>query len=108
MKNPNGPECVRCHMDHNGADFTLVHWEPSLKQFDHKLTGYLLVDKHAGIACEKCHIPAHIGTAERVLIQRKDLSSTFLGLSKDCVSCHTDPHKGELGSDCQSCHNFND
>ena len=108
MKNPNGPECVRCHMDHNGADFTLVHWEPSLKQFDHKLTGYLLVDKHAGIACEKCHTPAHIGAAERALIQRKDLSSTFLGLSKDCVSCHTDPHKGELGSDCQSCHNFND
>src|SRR5205814_2395622 len=39
MKNPNGKDCVRCHLDHNGEDFGLIHWEPSQKQFDHRLTG---------------------------------------------------------------------
>ncbi len=108
IKNPNGRDCVRCHLEHNGVDFDLVHWEPSLKQFDHKLTGYPLVDKHAAVACEKCHTPAHMVPAERALIQKKDLANSFLGLSKDCVTCHTDPHKGQLGGDCQRCHNFVD
>jgi len=108
MKNPNGHDCVRCHLEHNGTDFTLVHWEPSLRQFDHKLTGYPLVEKHGGVACEKCHTLAHIAPAERALIQKKDLSYSYLGLSTNCVTCHTDPHKGQLGNDCQRCHNFTD
>src|SRR5216110_1241701 len=53
MKNPNGKECVRCHLDHNGENFSLIHWEPSKKQFDHRLTGYPLEGKHAGVDCEK-------------------------------------------------------
>ncbi|MFI5143231.1 MAG: hypothetical protein ACHQHM_04305, partial [Thermoanaerobaculales bacterium] len=28
----------------------------------------------------------------------------FRGLSKDCASCHTDPHAGKLGTACESCH----
>jgi hypothetical protein len=31
-------ECVRCHSDHNGANFTLIKWDPN--KFDHKETGY--------------------------------------------------------------------
>ena len=108
MKNPNGRDCVRCHLEHNGVDFTLVHWEPAQKQFDHKLTGYPLVDKHAGVACEKCHMPAHMIPSVRALIREKDLTRSFFGLSKDCVSCHQDPHKGQLGPDCTSCHNIVD
>ncbi|HEV2523302.1 MAG TPA: hypothetical protein VGT24_13055 [Candidatus Acidoferrales bacterium] len=108
MKNPNGRDCVRCHLEHNGADFSLVHWEPSLKQFDHRQTGYALIEKHAAVACEKCHTSAHIVPAARSLIREKDLAKSYLGLSQDCVSCHEDVHKGQLGPDCQQCHNITD
>ncbi len=105
IKNPNGKDCVHCHLEHNGSDFTLVRWLPSLRQFDHRQTGYPLLGKHSVVACEKCHTTAHISPAARELIQHKDLSKTFFGLSANCVSCHEDYHKGQLGTDCQRCHN---
>jgi hypothetical protein len=104
MRNPNGKECVRCHLEHNGEDFNLIHWEPSLKQFDHRLTGYNLEGKHAGVACEKCHTPSHMMPAERSLIKMKELSKSFFGLSQTCLTCHADPHRGQLSNDCQHCH----
>jgi hypothetical protein len=30
--------CARCHSEHNGADFQLVHWEPSREAMDHSKT----------------------------------------------------------------------
>jgi hypothetical protein len=108
MKNPNGRDCVRCHLEHNGVDFDLVHWEPSLRQFDHRQAGYPLLDKHAAVACEKCHTSSHMVPADRALIREKDLNKSFLGLSQDCASCHQDVHKGQLGPDCQRCHNIVD
>jgi hypothetical protein len=108
LKNPNGKDCVRCHLEHNGLDFSLIHWEPSQKQFDHKLTGYALEGKHAGLECAKCHTPKNITAAERALIKYQDLSKSFFGLSQNCVSCHEDYHKGQLGTDCQRCHNVSD
>jgi len=108
MRNPNGKDCIRCHLEHNGEDFNLIHWEPSQKQFDHRLTGYKLEGKHAGIACEKCHLPAYMISDERALIKMKDLSKSFFGLSQNCVPCHKDVHKGQLGNDCLQCHNYVD
>ncbi len=108
MRNPNGKDCVRCHLEHNGEDFGLIHWEPPRKQFDHQLTGYKLDGKHAGVACEKCHMPGYMVAHERVLIKMKDISKSFFGLSQNCVTCHKDPHKGQLGNECQTCHNFTD
>jgi hypothetical protein len=108
MRNPNGKDCVRCHLDHNGEDFGLIHWEPSQKQFDHNLTGYKLEGKHAGLACEKCHMPGYMISSESSLIKMKDLSKSFFGLTQNCVPCHKDEHKGRLGNDCLKCHNFND
>ena len=108
MKNPNGRDCVRCHLEHNGEDFGLIHWEPSLKQFDHRQAGYPLVDKHAGVACEKCHTPAHMVPVARALLKESNPTKSFLGLSQDCATCHSDPHKGQLGPDCERCHNIQD
>src|ERR1700741_3353583 len=65
MKNPNGRDCVRCHLEHNGEDFNLIHWEPSQKNFDHQQTGYKLEGKHAEVACEKCHMPGYMVADER-------------------------------------------
>ena len=108
MKNPNGKDCVRCHLEHNGLDFSLIHWEPSQKQFDHKLTGYALDGKHANVACSQCHTPKNMQASDRAQTKYKDSSKSFLGLSQDCLTCHADPHKGQLGKDCQRCHNVND
>ncbi len=108
MQNPNGKDCVRCHLEHNGEDFSLVHWDPPQNKFDHRLAGYPLVEKHAAVACEKCHTPAHMVPALRVLIKKKNLPASFMGLSQDCVTCHEDVHKGQLGPDCKSCHNLTD
>src|ERR1700682_2033400 len=103
MQNPQGKDCVHCHLEHNGINFHLIHWDVPVKQFDHKITGYLLDGKHAQVDCQKCHTPANIAPAERALIQNKNLSQSYLGLSQKCVSCHVDYHKGQLGMDCESC-----
>lgn len=99
-------ECARCHSEHNGEDFPLIKWDT--KMFNHKDAGYLLEGKHAGLACNKCHNPAHISPQERTAIRTKDLNRTYLGLSNKCVTCHEDQHKGRLGQSCQTCHNFVD
>ncbi len=108
--NPQAPEkdCARCHSEHNGENFPLIRWEPSLKGFDHSKTGYVLEGKHAGLACQRCHNASRVSPAERATIKMKDLNRTFLGLSPDCLTCHQDPHQGQLGKDCARCHNFND
>ena len=108
MQNPQGKDCVRCHLEHNGATFNLIHWEVPFKQFDHRLTGYPLTGKHALLDCQKCHTPANIQPTARSLLQRKDLSKSYMGLSQTCITCHVDYHKGQLGKDCESCHNTSD
>src|ERR1700722_1616429 len=108
MSDPTSKDCVRCHREHNGADFQLVHWDKPIRQFNHAQAGYVLQGKHANLGCEKCHTPAHMDLAEKSLIQRADLAKSYLGLSQNCVTCHQDPHKGDLGPDCQQCHNFVD
>lgn len=101
-------DCARCHSEHNGENFPLIRWEPSLKGFDHSKTGYVLEGKHAGLACQQCHTVARISTAERATIKMKDLNRSFLGLSRDCLTCHQDAHRGQFGKDCARCHTFND
>jgi len=99
-------ECAKCHSEHNGEDFPLIKWDT--KTFDHKLTGYVLEGKHAGVACAKCHAAEHIAPAARQTIKIKDLSRSFLGIPQTCATCHQDPHKGRLGANCQQCHNYTD
>jgi len=105
---PNGSsqECARCHSEHNGEDFPLIKW--NIKTFNHKEAGYVLEGKHAGLECSKCHNPSHISPQERSSIKIKDPSRTYLGISTACVTCHQDQHKGRLGQNCASCHNFVD
>src|SRR5271166_3526027 len=77
-------ECSRCHSEHNGEDFPLIKWDT--KTFDHKLTGYVLEGKHAGVACARCHAADHIAPAARAAIKIKDLSRSFLGVPQTCVT----------------------
>jgi hypothetical protein len=106
IKPGSSDRCITCHSEHNGADFQLIKWD--VRTFDHTKTGYALEGKHAGLACNRCHNAAHVVPSEAASIRLKDLNKTFLGVPTTCVTCHQDPHKARLGSDCLQCHDFAD
>ncbi|HLK19153.1 MAG TPA: cytochrome c3 family protein [Bryobacteraceae bacterium] len=108
VKNVSGQEdCARCHTDHFGKDFNIVKWETSASEFDHRQTGYPLLGKHAGLACNRCHNAQHVLKGERAGIRVKDLNHTYLGLSSaQCGTCHEDVHRAQLGTDCGRCHSL--
>lgn len=81
---PEYAKCERCHNEHHGRAFQLIHWDKS--KFDHRQTGFPLEGVHAKTPCAQCH-----------------KTRSFLGLSQSCTSCHRDPHKGQLTA-CTSCH----
>jgi len=100
-----GKACFDCHHEHRGEQASLIEWGGARERFDHKRTGYALVDKHAAQKCEKCHEARRVGDSEL----RKRFgggSVTYLGLSTRCTSCHFDEHRGQLGADCERCHDL--
>ncbi|MFN8006698.1 MAG: hypothetical protein U0V70_06710 [Terriglobia bacterium] len=105
-KSKGGQDCIRCHAEHLGEDFAIIHWEPSREAFDHRQVGYPLQGKHATLECSRCHQPSHLMAADLRALQGRDLQKTYLGLSTQCTSCHQDIHRGQLGENCTSCHTF--
>jgi class III cytochrome C family protein len=123
---PKADTCAACHTDpHRGVfkqDCKSCHDESSFKKagpsgFDHSSTRFPLVDTHAGLTCAACHTsraPVSIvppGTPSRgagargaAPPGRPPVSADFSGLRTDCVSCHTDVHRAELGTSCETCH----
>ncbi|MCB1043674.1 MAG: hypothetical protein KDC35_12070 [Acidobacteria bacterium] len=101
---PSYQRCETCHSDHHGRDFDMVHWPQGTTAFDHKDTGFSLIGAHKKPDCRTCHDPKHVQYPEILIQKGKDLTRTFLGLTTACSSCHTDPHQGQLGDDCSSCH----
>ncbi|HET6205738.1 MAG TPA: hypothetical protein VFD98_02950, partial [Terracidiphilus sp.] len=103
-----GEACVKCHSDHNGENFAMLHWDPTPKGFDHTKTGFTLEGKHEGVTCRSCHQVKNISGSARGLLREKDLSHTYFGLSAQCVTCHEDKHQGRFGTTCTQCHNTTD
>ncbi|MDZ7291447.1 MAG: cytochrome C [candidate division KSB1 bacterium] len=97
--------CASCHSEHNGRDFDLIVWEDGEGNFDHRQTGYMLEGKHAKVTCRHCHQPKFIREkfANDLTLRRE---KTFLGLSQQCMACHGDEHRGQLGNACERCHDF--
>jgi hypothetical protein len=97
------PSCGACHADpHKGSfkqDCAACHSETNFKKarFDHDSTKFPLRDKHAGLACAACHKSLPRPTAA-------GRTFDFRGLQTGCASCHSDPHRGELGTACETCH----
>jgi hypothetical protein len=80
-----GEQCESCH---DSTDWT------SNVRFDHDLTRFPLLGKHAQGECADCHA-----------------DKTFAAEGTACADCHADDHHaGTLGtpSQCQSCHNSAD
>lgn len=97
-------DCNKCHVEHLGKDSELIWWANGRDNFDHKLTGYTLEGKHAGIECRKCHVEKNIADHMKIARAGKDPNRTFMGLDRDCLNCHEDHHRGQLGKDCLKCH----
>ena len=99
--------CATCHPDHGGRDFRMVEWPNGTpERFDHRQAGYALEDAHAKVACDGCHRPELQRDPVAAKIRRKDRARSWLGLSTDCLSCHADPHRDQLGRDCRKCHDL--
>ena len=129
---PRADTCAACHADpHRGVfkqDCSSCHTESTFKKtgtsgFDHSSTRFPLVDKHAGLACTSCHTPQAALAAPSATTPRTSARTTapraatpraaagkqepvadFRGLRTECVSCHTDIHRAELGTSCEACH----
>ncbi len=86
-----GPACERCH-GVDGARFAPV-------RFSHEAGAFPLTGKHHEAACAKCHpsetvaFPVGTGTARRLR-----------PVSRECASCHKDPHLGQVDAACATCH----
>lgn len=111
-----GEGCVDCHQDvHEG--YISAEYYPSQKceschvvdnwtdnQFDHSLTGFELLGKHAETTCMECH------GVEEAIAQHK--YEGFKDIPGDCASCHDNVHEEQFAiegvTDCVRCHGFND
>jgi hypothetical protein len=83
--------CRACHTDHKGRAEKVAAFDT--RTFDHGKTDYALRDKHSGVECKQCHLPAK---------RWREATAT-------CVGCHKKDdeqkgHKGGLGSQCEDCH----
>lgn len=97
--------CASCHPDHGGRDFAMVAWDSgTAEKFDHRDAGWALAGRHATAKCRDCHKPAYQKSRGAALIRKKDRAASWLGLETTCVACHPDPHRGQIGVDCERCH----
>ncbi|MBI4403816.1 MAG: hypothetical protein HY537_06635 [Deltaproteobacteria bacterium] len=86
--------CGQCHTSEN---FTVR------RELDHDTTRYKLEGKHLKVECGKCHVPTE-KRFENAPYRRK-AKFLFSDLEqKNCAACHKDPHRGDFGTQCLSCH----
>lgn len=86
-RNSLSKDCARCH--------TTQSFKPA-SLFNHNTTAFPLKGKHQQVDCKSCHP-----------VEWTDSKSyqKFKGINyQSCVSCHTDPHKKNLGNHCSDCH----
>ena len=86
-----GTACQRCHAV-EAARFAPI-------RFSHESGAFPLTGRHRTLECAKCHpsekatFPAGTGTARRLN-----------PVSRECLSCHKDPHLGQVNAACVTCH----
>ena len=101
--------CARCHLEHQGRAFPLVSalsWpagDPNT--FDHPHCDYQLTGSHDQLACAACHEDERTQAFSLPDFPEHMRTSTFLGLSQDCVACHVDVHAWPSEKPCLDCHN---
>ena len=101
--------CTSCHDDaHRGAlanNCLKCHgmeaWRPA-PRFDHDKTAYPLTGAHGSVKCADCHASPRL---QLVSDARGAPIPRYRPLEHaECSACHTDVHRGALGSTCSRCH----
>ncbi len=92
-----GKQCIECHNEHHGKNFQLVRL--NTEEFDHNHTGFTLSTPHSKVECAECHNPKFIGDPK---ISEKKF--TYLGVKRECLTCHEDYHLNTLSPSCLNCH----
>lgn len=82
-------KCATCHSEEN---WTVAR---ASSKFNHDLTSFRLVGRHATVRCEQCHTPGSQVPGRRMKLAHNA-----------CSDCHSDYHRGEFGAGkkCESCH----
>jgi Cytochrome c7 and related cytochrome c len=103
--------CLSCHAGkdvHHGALGTKCEtchdaaaWKP-VPRFDHGKTDYPLTGKHAPLQCNACHMASFLKLPTDARGRPGPLYKPVP--HKECSPCHADPHNGQLGPACSSCH----
>jgi len=95
-----GKKCESCHLEHKGRAYDIMGWRTVAggeKSFDHKLTGWPLVGKHATTDCAECH-----------KTKNQQGLRTYMGTDRLCGTCHKkdQPHGTERREllACERCH----
>lgn len=108
MKTQTFTDCTPCHSSPHVSKFdnktcnschTSDGWDQALrKPFDHNMTRYRLVEKHASVRCEQCHRAS----------EKAAFAKVFLLPHQQCIDCHEDKHHGEFkqryNNNCATCH----
>jgi len=82
--NPHGELSLECSLCHSTEGWTPLR-DPL--EFEHAEMGLSLDKGHEDLDCVSCH-----------------QSLVFGFVPTACADCHEDPHRGELGFDCEICH----
>jgi hypothetical protein len=97
--------CAACHPDHAGRDFAMISWPGGAPQrFDHTSARWPLEGSHRKAQCVDCHKAALRVSAAAKLSERRGPDWGWVGLERNCVTCHEDSHRGALGGACLKCH----
>ena len=98
------PKCISCHDDYHQKtmenDCAVCHNFEEFKPaafFNHNKTDFPLKGAHTTVDCAKCH---------KTEFKSGKKFQHFADVSfKNCNNCHKDPHGGDFGLNCKSCHN---
>ncbi len=98
------PKCISCHDDYHQKtmenDCAVCHNFDEFKPaafFNHNKTDFPLKGAHTTVDCAKCH---------KTEFKSGKKFQHFADVSfKNCNNCHKDPHGGDFGLNCKSCHN---
>jgi len=87
-KTASTAQCASCHTEHLGRGASIVNLDTA--SFNHKLSDFELLGKHADSNCKDCHVA----------------DVAWRDAPQACLACHKDDdqHRGALGEDCAACH----